>query len=169
MSAFLQISTLTLVLVAAMLMVPFGLPGLWVMLGATIVYWILVPTGGIGLVTFGVVAALVVIAEVLEFTVSARYARKYGGSRRASWGAILGGIAGAVVGVPIPVIGSLIGAFAGSFIGAFVAEYTVRRETRGNPGKVATGALVGRAMAAALKVAIGLVVLVLVLARAIWG
>ena len=48
--------TLALILLAAallggLLMVPLGLPGLWVMLGAAIVYWVVIPTGGIGVVT----------------------------------------------------------------------------------------------------------------------
>ena len=55
-------------LLAGLLLVPLGLPGLWVMLGATLVYWLAVPAGEIGLVTLLVASALVVIAEVLEFT-----------------------------------------------------------------------------------------------------
>ena len=117
---------LALVLLVSLVLIPFGLPGLWLMLGAGLVYWIGVPAGGIGFWTFTGAAALVVVAEVLEFTIAGRYARKYGGSRRASWGAILGGIVGAVVGVPVPVLGSIVGAFAGAFVGAFLGELTLR-------------------------------------------
>ena len=58
------------------------------------------------------------------------------------------------MGVPVPVVGSVIGAFIGAFVGAFVAELS--RGTGGSGAtRVATGALIGRALAAATKVAIG--------------
>lgn len=156
-------------LLGGLLLVPLGLPGLWVMLGAAIVYWIAVPTGGVGLVTVVIASALVIVAEVLEFTIAGRYTKKYGGSRRASWGAILGGIVGALVGVPVPVVGSLIGAFVGSFVGAFVGEYTVHRDLRADPTRAATGALVGRAVAAAAKSGLGILVAVVVFGAAALG
>lgn len=154
---------------AGLVLVPLGLPGLWVMLGATLLYWMAVPTGDVGLATLLVASALVIVAEVLEFTVSGRYARKYGGSRRAAWGAVLGGIVGAVIGVPVPVLGSMVGAFGGAFVGALLAELTVDRKERGEPVRVATGALVGRVVAAALKVGFGIAVMVVVGASALIG
>ena len=98
----LSLALLGAALVGGLLLIPFGLPGLWVMLGAALLHWVLVPLGGIGLWTTAGAGALVVAAEVLEFTISARYTRKYGGSRRASWGAVVGGLVGAVVGIPVP-------------------------------------------------------------------
>jgi uncharacterized protein YqgC (DUF456 family) len=100
------------------------------------------------------VTVLAVIAEVLEFTLAAGYTRKYGGSRRAGWGAILGGIVGAIVGVPVPIVGSVIGAFVGSFVGALVLEYSRARDHRVST-RVAWGALLGRVAAAAAKTGIG--------------
>lgn len=160
---------LAITLLGGLLLVPLGLPGLWVILGAGLVYWIVLPTGGIGLVTFGIAALLVVVAEVLEYTIAGRYTRQYGGSSRASWGAIIGGLIGAIVGVPVPVVGSLVGAFAGAFAGAFLGELTVHRDSRANPTRVATGALVGRAVAAAAKSGLGLMVAVLLFASAVVG
>lgn len=156
-------------LVAGLLLVPLGLPGLWVMLGATLLYWMAVPAGDVGMVTLLLASALVIVAEVLEFSVAGRYARKYGGSRRAAWGAVVGGIVGAVVGVPVPVVGSMVGAFAGAFIGALLAELTVARPARGAPIRVAKGALLGRVVAAGLKVGFGLAVMVVVGASALVG
>lgn len=163
---------LTLLVAAQLLglmLVPLGLPGLWIMLGSAFTYWLAVPSGGVGVFTLVVVAGLVIAAEVVEFSVSGRYARRYGGSRRASWGAVLGGLVGAVVGVPVPVVGSLAGAFAGAFAGALVAELTVPRERRGEPLQVAKGALLGRVVAAALKVGFGMAVLVWVTAAGLAG
>lgn len=156
-------------LVGGLLLVPLGLPGLWVILGATLVYWIVVPAGGIGLWTVVFAVLLIGLAEVLEFTIAGKYTKRYGGSRRASWGAILGGILGALVGVPVPVIGSLIGAFVGSFAGAFVGEYSVHRDQRADPTRAAKGAVIGRAIAAAAKSGLGLIVAVLVFGSAVWG
>lgn len=156
---------LTCGLLVGLVLVPLGLPGLWIMLGSVLAYWMAVPDGSVGLITLLVASALVVVAEVLEFTIAGRYARKYGGSRRAGWGAMLGGVVGAFVGVPVPVVGSLVGAFAG----AFVAELTVARAARGAPVQVATGALIGRVVAAATKVAFGVAIVVLVLFAALVG
>ena len=149
---------LTCGLLVGLVLVPLGLPGLWIMLGSVLAYWMAVPDGSVGLITLLVASALVVVAEVLEFTIAGRYARKYGGSRRAGWGAMLGGV-----------VGSLVGAFAGAFAGAFVAELTVARAARGAPVQVATGALIGRVVAAATKVAFGVAIVVLVLFAALVG
>jgi len=166
-SSAVPIILLALALFGGLLLVPIGLPGLWVMLGAALLYWVLVPLGGIGAWTFGGVSALVVIAELLEYTLGARYTRKYGGSSRASWGALLGGFVGAGLGVPVPVIGSVLGAFVGAFAGAFIGELTVHRDLRGDPTRAATGAVIGRAVAAAAKSGIGVVVAVWLLAAAL--
>lgn len=169
MSIVLAITLLGAVLLASLLMVPLGLPGLWVMLGAALLYNVLLPAGGIGWVTLIACGILAVVAEVLEFTLGARYTKKYGGSKRAGWGSIIGGIAGAFVGVPVPVIGSVIGAFVGAFVGALAGEFTVPKEMRGDVTRVATGAVIGRAVAAALKTGIGVVMMVWMLAAAIFG
>ncbi len=156
-------------LLVGLVLVPLGLPGLWVMLAATFGYWLAVPAGSVGTVTVVMVGAMVVAAEVVEFTVAGRYARQYGGSRRASWGAIIGSVAGAVIGVPLPVVGSLVGAFAGAFVGALAAELTVPRERRGEPMRVAKGALLGRVAAAAFKVGFGVAIIAWVTTAALVG
>jgi uncharacterized protein YqgC (DUF456 family) len=156
-----ELLLLAAVLLLSFIMIPFGLPGLWIMVGAALAYQLLVP-GTIGTSTVAGTAVLALVAEVLEFTLAGRYARKYGGSRRAGWGAIIGSIVGAIVGVPIPLIGSIIGGFVGAFVGAFVAERS-RGTTAGGSTRVATGALLGRVVAAALKTAIGVAIAVWVL------
>ncbi len=149
---------LGLIMLVSLFIIPLGLPGTWVMIAAGVGYSILLP-GTISAITLIGTTAIAIVAEVFEFTLAGKYARKYGGSRRASWGAIIGGTVGAFVGVPVPLVGPIIGAFAGAFIGALLAEYSrgsgVQASTR-----VATGALVGRAVAAALKVAAGFAIAV---------
>jgi uncharacterized protein len=160
-----EVLLLAVVLLLSLFMIPLGLPGTWVMLAAGVGYSILVPNS-IGMTALIGTTVLAVLAEIWEFTLAGKYARKYGGSRRAGWGAIIGGTIGAIVGVPIPIIGPIIGAFAGSFLGALVFEYS-RGSGAHASTRVAWGALVGRAVAAALKVAIGLVIAIWLVISAI--
>src|ERR671921_2800476 len=122
MSLELTDSTGLFLLVAAsvvgLLLIPFGLPGLWVILLGIIGYgWI---TDFQTVSTWFLILAigLALVGEILESWIGFRYAKRYGGSGRAGWGALFGGLVGAVVGVPIPIIGSVIGGFVGAFIGA---------------------------------------------------
>lgn len=138
-------------LLVALLLVPVGLPGTWLMLGAALVYDWLVPSAPIGWTAIGVATAIAVVGEVIEFSLAARYTRRYGGSPRAGWGAIAGGIAGAIVGLPLPVVGSVIGAFVGAFAGALLLELTRRESTGGSATRVAWGALLGRVAATVAK------------------
>ena len=150
---------LAAVLLLALFIIPLGLPGTWAMVIAAWAYNYMVPGDPVGTFTILGTAALALIAEGLEFSLAANYTRKYGGSRRAGWGAILGGLVGAIVGIPIPLIGSMVGAFAGAFIGAWVFEKSRGKEGE-NATRVSTGALIGRVVASAKKVAIGLIMIV---------
>ena len=67
---------LTLVLIASLVLIALGLPGLWVMIASAVVYNITTHTEAIGGFTLVAVAVLAVIAEFIEFTMSAKYARK---------------------------------------------------------------------------------------------
>jgi uncharacterized protein len=142
------------VILLSLILIVLGLPGLWIMIATAVVYNMLVAGDPIGWFTLIAVSALAVAAEVLEFTMTGQYARKYGGSRRAGWGAIIGGIVGAIVGVPVPIVGPVIGAFAGSFIGALVAEMTGGTGA-GDATRVAKGPLIGRVVSTVLKIGIG--------------
>jgi len=145
---------LTLVLILSLVMIALGLPGLWVMIASAVVYNITTHSNAIGWFTLIAVGVLALIAEYFEFTMSAKYARKYGGSRRAGWGAMIGGTIGVFMGVPVPIVGPLIGAFVGSFVGALIGELTVG-SSKTDSARVATGALIGRVVATAMKMGVG--------------
>jgi len=161
-----EVLILAAVLFLSLIMIPFGMPGTLVMFAAALCYKLLVPAGGIGWASVVIVGILMAIAEGLEWTLAARFTKKYGGSRRAGWGAILGGMIGAIMGVPVPIVGSIVGAFAGAFVGALVFEYS-RGSGGGTATRVAWGALVGRVTAAAVKIAIGIVMAVWLLFAAL--
>ena len=150
---------------AGLVLVPLGLPGLWLMLAAGLTHRMVAPASRIDWNVLAAVTAVAIVAEYLEFALAARYTRKYGGSKRAGWGALIGGFIGAIVGVPVPIIGSIIGAFAGSFVGALTAEYSVSRNV-GVAQRAAFGSLVGRVAATAIKTAAGLAIAAVLLITA---
>jgi len=155
---------LALAQLAGLLMVPLGLPGTWLQVIAIGAYayathWRL------GWWIFALAVALAAVAEVVEFIMGGRFARKYGGSRRAAWGAILGGLAGAFMGIPVPIIGSVIGAFIGAFVGAALLEMTAGAEARAAL-RVGWGAFVGRLAAVVMKSTVGVLIAVIALLSA---
>jgi uncharacterized protein YqgC (DUF456 family) len=84
----------------AIILVPLGIPGTFIMvaLAVAVDYFL---SAGIGWIAITIALGLAVIAEVLEWTLSASFTRKYGGSPRAAWGALIGGFAGALVGATV--------------------------------------------------------------------
>lgn len=156
---------LAVVLLAGLLLIPFALPGTSVMIAAAIAFNVLVTPARLGAMTFVAIVALAVLGEVLEIAFMSKYTRRYGGSKRAAWGAVAGGLLGALLGVPVPIVGSILGAFAGAFAGAYALEAVGSRKHQ-QAARAATGAVIGRAVAAGAKVVIGCVISVWILAAA---
>jgi hypothetical protein len=140
-----------------LLLIPFSLPGLWVMAAGLLAYGALTAFRSVSVAMIAIVVGLCFVGELVESWLGFRFARRYGGSSRAGWGALLGGLVGAVIGVPVPVVGSVIGAFVGSFAGAALLEYSLSRRAAVAVG-AGWGAMVGRAVAAAAKIALGVVI-----------
>ena len=157
---------LVLAQVAGLLLIPFGLPGTWVQVLGLAGYAALTGFTTVGAVPVVACVVLAAAGEVIEFVLGGRYARKYGGSRRAAWGAILGGLVGAVVGVPVFLVGSVIGAFLGAFAGAALLELTRSPDARAAL-RVGWGAFVGRLVATAAKSAIGVAIAAVALLAAL--
>jgi hypothetical protein len=122
----------------------------------------------VGVATIGAVLGLAFLGEIIEWWLGFRLTRTFGGSRRSAWGALVGGIVGAVLGVPVPIVGSVIGAFLGSFAGAALFEYSLSRAP-GTAVRAGWGAVVGRATAAAAKIALGIVIAVVGVFAALHG
>jgi uncharacterized protein YqgC (DUF456 family) len=148
--------------IVGLALIPLGLPGLWLILLGILGYGWLTDFSTLSAGLMILVVALAFLGEIFESWIGFRYAHRYGGSRRAGWGALLGGLIGAVVGVPVPIIGSVIGGFVGAFLGAALFEFSNARKT-GTAARAGWGAVLGRAAAAAGKMAIGLVMIVVVL------
>src|SRR6267154_780070 len=108
MSTILLAVLLGAISLVGLALVALGLPGLWLIVAAVAAFGAVTGFKGISLATIGIVVVLAVVGEVFEAWLGFGLARRYGGSKRAGWGALLGGLVGAVVGVPVPVIGSVI-------------------------------------------------------------
>src|SRR5687768_8106315 len=91
------------VLVLALIGIPLGLPGLWIMLGVVAIGAILKEVGLTVLLACTIIA---IFAELLEFLILRKLTKQYGGSRKAFWGAIGGGFVGVILGAPIFIVGS---------------------------------------------------------------
>lgn len=148
---------IVLVQLAALCMIPLGLPGTWLqVLAAIAVTW----TMGTSPWLLAGIVALAVVGEVFE-TLSGRWgARRFGGSRRAAWGALVGGFAGLFIGTPVPVLGSLVMSFVGTFAGALVGEMWERGRLDAEL-RVGVGAMVGRAVGIATKLGAAFVIAIL--------
>ncbi|MFN2432331.1 MAG: DUF456 family protein [Gemmatimonadota bacterium] len=158
---------LFLVLAAVgLFLIPVGLGGLWVILGGAVLHRVLAPgPGELGILFLALLALLALAAELAEALLGVLTAKRFGASRRGMWGAFLGGIVGAVVFSPVlPVVGTLAGALVGAFAGAFALEWTKSRTFR-TGWRAGLGAFVGRVAAVALKTAVGLAMIALVLLR----
>lgn len=101
----------------------------------------------VGLWTLLLLALLTVLTYLIEFFAAALGAQKYGGSRRAMWGAVLGGFIG--IGFSIP------GIILGPFVGAVLGELSLQR-TLDQASRAGFGTVVGMALGIAGKLAIGL-------------
>jgi uncharacterized protein len=145
--------------VVGLLLIPLGLPGLWVIVLAVLGFGWLTDFRTMSAGFLILITGLALAGELIEAWLGFRFAQRYGGSRRAGWGALVGGLIGAVIGVPVPVIGSVIGGFLGAFAGAALFEYTRERHAEG-AARAGWGAVLGRAISAAAKMALGLVIAV---------
>jgi uncharacterized protein YqgC (DUF456 family) len=83
---------------------------------------------------------------------------RFGGSPRAFWGAVAGGFLGLFVGFPVPIVGPLLTSIVGTFVGAAAVTYWESREAIA-AGRVATGAILGRALAVVVKAGAGVAIL----------
>ncbi len=109
-------------------------------------------------------AALAAAGEVMELVAGSLGARKAGGGKRGSWGALGGSIIGAILGtlfIPIPILGSLIGAGLGAFVAASALEHDGGKDLTA-AFRIGRGAAWGQFMGTLAKLIVGIVVWLLV-------
>lgn len=134
---------LLLACVAGLFLNLLGLPGIWLIVVAAMLYgWLI---GYIGLWTIVALVLLGVLAELVEFLAGAAGSKSAGGSKRGMAGAVLGGLVGGILGtfIPIPVLGTILGSVAGCFGGAYAVEWYIGK-THGDAARISYGAAKGR-------------------------
>lgn len=152
------------VLLAGLVLIPLGMGGTFVMVGAAALFGLATGFEHVTLRLLGLLLGLALAGEGIESILGVAMARRYGASKWGMWGAFLGGIGGAIVGTPVPVVGNLIGAFVGVFVGAFFLEWLYQGRSDSSL-KAGWGALVGRTAASAIKLGLGMAILILIVAR----
>ena len=165
----LGLSALGLAAIMGVLLAALQLPGTWLILAAAIIYDWCHDWSRLGPVVLGVLAGLAVLGEVVEFAASYLFAGKAGGSRRASWGAVIGGFVGMFIfTLPMPVIGIIVGGIIGCFAGALIGEMTVRDDME-RSARIGFGAALGHVAGLVAKLALAFLIAGIALSRAIFS
>jgi uncharacterized protein YqgC (DUF456 family) len=160
MTHFLMATVFTLFGAGCVMLVLFGLPGGWLMLGTAVAVELLDHhVQGVPHVTFGwgwlmAVGVVLAMGEFAEFVGGAAGAKAGGASARGVFGALVGGFIGAVVGTlvfAVPLVSTLAGALIGAGVGAAVGELTRPGMTVRRSIKPIAGAVVGRLLGTMLK------------------
>src|SRR5437867_13391117 len=94
--------------VVGLILIPLGLPGLWVMVGGILAYGWLTAFRSVGVATIAIVLGIALLGEILDQWLAFYYAKRYGGSTRSGWGGLLGRRTGALIVVPIAIIGRVV-------------------------------------------------------------
>ena len=103
--------------VIGIVIIPFGLPGTFVIVVDAFIFALLTDFQSITWNFLAVLLGLSLLVELIEFFLSAAAAKKYGSSKWGMWGAIIGGFFGAVWATPIsPIFGTIFGAFIGTYL-----------------------------------------------------
>jgi len=155
---------LYLVMLAGVAIIPFGVPGQFIIVAAAAAFALIAGSQVVSWWTVLGVLGLAILAEIMEATAGYFGASQAEGSFWSSVGAVIGGVGGAILGsMVLPLIGSLLGAFMGTFLGAFAIEYSQTRAVA-QSGQVAKGALIGRIIASVLKVFMATVMIAVITA-----
>lgn len=156
-----------LLLFAAQALNIFSLPGNWLLVLFAGLWAYLRPEHGLGWVFIGVLAALALAGEGMEWLAQSWGAKKYGASGRGNFGGIVGALVGAVIGAPFLLgVGALLGALAGAYAGCFVFELTKGRPAS-EANRASLGAFFGKSLGMTFKLALGLTMFLLCAPR-VW-
>ena len=139
----------------------FGLPGNFIILGAS---FLLSWYGGfqdITVTTLVVLLGLALFGELIEFVLGIYGAKRYKSSNKAIVGSIVLGIAGGIIGLPFFLgVGAVIGAFIGAFVGAFLVDLYIQKNMD-RAMKSGWGAFIGRVGGTISKAALGMAMIVI--------
>ena len=147
--------------IAGMLLTPFGVPGPLLQALAAVGLCAITHGTRLGWPWAAGFVVLGLIAEGIDLLAGQFGSKRFGGSSKAAWGALLGGFVGAFFGslIPIFLIGSVIASFLGTFAGAILGEMQEQKGLAPNL-RVGFGAVLGRAVGVGVKLCIAFVILI---------
>ncbi len=148
---FIAYTVLILCCLAGFIAVFFAGPGTFLVVLGAVIFAFLTRFLVFDFWTLGILLALYLFGELMEYAATVLGAKRLGASNTAIVGAIAGGIFGAVIGGGCFVIGIIPGTLIGIFLGAFILEWIVKRDWKQSL-KSGIGSLVGRVGAVAAKV-----------------
>ncbi len=143
-------------LILCLFLVPLGLPGNFVIIALALFGAWITEFAHYGWISIGVMLGAAIVGEILEAILGSLVAGRYGATRYGMLGAFAGGIIGAILGTMVlPIIGTFIGSLAGTALGAPLLEWS-RGANREDGVRAGFGAFLGRGLATAVKLAIGI-------------
>ncbi len=159
---------LLIVLVFGLALNLLSLPGLWLMVGGYALYaWLTGWDVYVGWPSLTTMLILALLAEAAEFFAGAAGSRAAGARKRGMIGAVVGAFLGAIFLSIIPIIGvaQIIGACLGAFLGAAIAEFWDKDFAHSM--RVGYGAAKGRFAGIVVKLAFGVMMLVVAIFAAL--
>ena len=151
-----------LVLILGVVIIPFGIPGTFIIVADALIYGLVTSFSKITLLFVGLLFVIALAVELVEALFGAFLAKRFGGSKWGMAGAMIGGFLGAVAGTPItPVLGTLLGGFFGAFVGATTLEMLHTSDFK-NSFKVGVGAFLGAVGGKVTKIVVAVIMVVMV-------
>lgn len=169
---YLMALLLFLVNLTAWVSILFLIPGNWIMVFVSALFYLFMPDSsqhGLSLMVLVIAIALAGLGELVEALGSSAGAARKGASRRAMILALLGtflfSVVGATFATPVlPPLGTIVGAILGGSVGAYLGAY-LGEVWKGNLAvdrmEISRAAFVGRLLGVVGKLAIGVVILVM--------
>lgn len=141
-----------------------GLPSNWIILVLVFLWKLLGPASSAADLTWTFIIVMVVIAaigELLEWGIQVKLGSKFGSSSKGNWVGIIGSIIGGILLLPLFFgFGAILGALAGAYLGCLIVELACRRSFK-EANIAAWGAFLGRFLGMALKLGIGIAIVVM--------
>lgn len=151
-----------ILLIGAVLLIPFSLPGPIIIVVINLGYQLLDKAPGLDWKLLIILFVIAALSELFEYLITAYSSRRSGGSQRAMFAAVAGSIIGAILGTGFfPLVGSLIGALAGAFAGSYLIEYLDHKDSD-RAFKVGIGAFTGVAGGKITKIILAVIMLAII-------
>jgi len=126
------------------------LPGNFLIFAGALIYGIFTKFEEVNFWVLGVLAAVAIGAQILDYLAEAYGARRFGATKYGMWGAIIGGIIGLVT-------FNIAGLVLGIFLGAVIPEIIVAGRSVKGALKIGWGSLLGFFGGTLMKFILGLV------------